>query len=98
MAVAWMESGTLALYEHAMRIKRKNQSKDILLSPVSSVLLRRPGCCVPGCLRLTFPGSQESASFADENTVTFKRGQLKDFERFKDELDRRVLAARTAGR
>ncbi|MBA2596341.1 MAG: hypothetical protein H0V00_06910 [Chloroflexia bacterium] len=98
VAVVRGASGDLQLYEHMVRIQRKNQGKDILLSTISSVHLSRPGFCAPGYLKLTFPGSQETRSLIDENTVTFKRSQQKAFDQFKAELDRRVLAARTASR
>jgi hypothetical protein len=62
------------------------------------VHLRRPGFCVTGYLKLTFPGSHETRSLIDDNTVTFKRRQQEAFEQFKAELDRRVLEARTASR
>jgi hypothetical protein len=97
-AVVRGDNGSLELYEHMVRIQRKKENKDILLSTVSSVHLRRNACCRPGYIKLTFPGSQETTALIDENTVTFKRSQEKAFEQFKAELDRRVLEARSAGR
>jgi hypothetical protein len=98
VAVVRGTNGSLELYEHMVRIQRKNENKDILLSTVSSVHLRRTALCRAGYLKLTFPGSQETSSWVDENTVTFKSSQQKAFEQFKAELDRRVLEVRSAGR
>lgn len=91
-------NGSLELHEHMVRIQRNRENKDILLSTISSVHLRRNACCRPGYIKLTFPGSQETTALIDDNTVTFKRNQEQAFEQFKAELDRRVLAARAAGR
>jgi hypothetical protein len=98
IAVVRGANGSLELYEHMVRIQRKKENKDILLSTVSSVHLRRNAFCRPGYIKLTFPGSQETTALIDENTVTFKGSQEKAFEQFKAELDRRVLEARNAGR
>lgn len=87
--------GEFQLYEQTLRIRSKNEEKDILLATISSTQLKRAGWIFPGHLEVTFSGGQEGGALATENQVLFKRRQRKSFERFKAELDQRVLATRS---
>ena len=63
LAIAKGTDGQFELYENVLRISRKNETKDIQISRISSVQLRKPSYCAPGQLEVSFSGSQESHSF-----------------------------------
>lgn len=83
---------TLELYEYTVRIKGKGVA-DIMLSSITSTRLVPAGRLSSGVLTLFFPGRPQPAAFVSDPGVTFfKRSQQKQFELFKAELDRRILA------
>jgi len=94
VAIAKGTDGQIELYEQTVRIRRKHEEKDILLATISSVQLKRPSFLRAGYLEVSFAGGQESLSVLNDNSVLFNKKQRPAFERFKAELDRRILATR----
>jgi hypothetical protein len=102
-------NGQLELTDQVVRIKRKGVlafmtqglkgDKEILVSQVSSIQLKKAGLLTNGYIQLAFVGGQEAKGglfqgTQDENTVMFTTGQQPSFERFRDELQRRMVASR----
>ncbi|CAA9348321.1 MAG: hypothetical protein AVDCRST_MAG89-2984 [uncultured Gemmatimonadetes bacterium] len=102
-------NGQLELTADVVRIRRKGMmslltqgakgDKDILISQVTSVQFKAANMLTNGYIQIGFSGGKESKgglmdAVKDENTVMFKRGQQETFEAFRDELNRRMLAAR----
>jgi hypothetical protein len=102
-------NGQLELTPDVVRIRRKGMmslltqgakgDKDILISQITSVQFKPANMLTNGYIQVAFSGGKESKgglmdAVKDENTVMFKRGQQQAFEAFRDELNRRMLAAR----
>lgn len=90
LAIAKGQNCQLELYENVVRIQRKNGTKDIQISRISSVQLRKPSLCIAGQLEISFSGGQETHGFAGENAVLFQKKQAPAFEAFKHALDVRL--------
>ena len=100
----WAEgtNGIVELLEEKIRIKRKGVSslfthglqgeKDILISRLSSIQLKRCGGLTKGYIQFAFMGGTEAKSgvlqaAADENTVMFNEMQQSAFEAMRKRLD-----------
>jgi hypothetical protein len=104
-------NGQLEMSNSMLRILRKGflafmtqglkGDKEILLSQITSVQFKNANMLTNGYLQIAFVGGQEAKGgllqgTKDENTVIFRAGQQKDFETFKDELQRRIAASRSS--
>lgn len=102
-------NGQLELTPDVLRIRRKGimsfltqgakGDKEILISQITSVQFKTANMITNGYIQFAFSGGKESKggvfdATRDENTVMFNRGQQASFEALRDELNRRVLAAR----
>lgn len=102
-------NGQMYLVDDAVRITRKGLigsmghmgrgEKEILISQVTSIQFKPASFFTNGYIQLAFMGGREHkggllSAAADENTVMFKKGQQASFEALRDELNRRMRAAR----
>lgn len=102
-------NGQLELTESVLRIKRGGAlafvtqglkgDKEIQISQVSSVQLKAASFLLNGYIQFAFVGGQEAKGgifqgVEDENTVMFRKSEQKQFEDFRDELQRRVSSFR----
>jgi hypothetical protein len=75
--------------------------KSVFIHQISSVQFKDPGLATSGYIQFAFLGGQETKgglfnATKDENSVMFRRGQRKDFERLRDELMSRIGSGRTS--
>jgi hypothetical protein len=97
-------NGRLEMSENSIIIRRHGLrtffthglqgDKEILISRISSIQFKKPGIA-RGYIQFTFSGGQEAKrglfqAAADENSVLFDSAHLAEFERFKDELQKRM--------
>jgi hypothetical protein len=73
--------------------------KSVFIHQISSVQFKDPGLATSGYIQFAFLGGQETKgglfnATKDENSVMFRRGQRKDFERLRDELMSRIGSGR----
>jgi Domain of unknown function (DUF4429)/Short C-terminal domain len=102
-------NGQMELTPDIVRIKRKGVmsfltqgakgDKEILISTITSIQFKPANMLTNGYIQLAFSGGKESKggildATKDENTVMFNRGQQGTFEALRDELNRRMIAAR----
>ncbi len=102
-------NGQMELTPDLVRIRRKGVmsfltqgskgDKEILISQVTSIQLKPANMLTNGYIQLAFAGGKESKgglldATKDENTIMFNRGQQAAFEAMRDELNRRMIAAR----
>lgn len=102
-------NGDLELTETVVRIRRKGLlsvlaqgfkgDKEILISQVTSVQFKPANFWLNGYIQFAFVGGLENlgglmSAAEDENTVLFKEGQQPAFERFRDEVMKRIAQAR----
>lgn len=98
-------NGQIQLYEDHIVISRKGTlgfltqghkgRKSVFIRQISSVQFKDPGLATNGYIQFAFLGGQETKgglfnATRDENSVMFKRGQRKDFERLRDEVMARI--------
>lgn len=103
-------NGQLELTDSVLRIKRKGAlalltqglkgDKEILISQLTSIQLKKASIIVNGYIQFSFNGSQEAKGGAfqgasDENTVMFRSGQQDEFLVLRDELQKRMNARQT---
>lgn len=104
-------NGQLEMTEDVVRIRRKGLmslltqgskgDKEILISQMTSVQFKPANMLTNGYIQFGFSGGKESKgglldATKDENTVMFRSGQRAEFEAFRDELNRRMIASRRA--
>lgn len=97
--------GRLLLFEDKVRIQRKGAlakmthglsgDKDILISQISSIQMKRATNLTSGFIQFAFAGGLEAKrglgqATSDENTVVFRKGQQADFEAIKSAIERRM--------
>lgn len=105
-------NGQLELTDSVLRIELKGLltffavglqgAKEIPLSEITAVNFRRPKGFINGCIGFAFAGSVQSnrgmfEGSYDANTVIFTEDQQPQFERFRDELQRRIAGAKSVG-
>ncbi len=98
-------NGQVELYTNKVRIIRKGffallaqglkGEKEILISSISSIQFKKANAWANGYIQFAFMGGKEAQggvlqAYIDENTVMFKTKQQADFERIKDEIDKRM--------
>jgi len=101
--------GTLSLLKDRIRISRKGLGslilqgfkgdKDIYLSQISSIQLKKAGGFTNGYIQFSFLGGQETKggifdATQDENTIMFKPSQQAQFLLIKQEIDKRISQLR----
>ncbi len=101
------KGGSLELYENKIRIKRKGVSslilqgmkgdKDIFLSQISSIQLKKAGLMTNGYIQFAFVGGHETKgglfnATRDENTLIFTSNQQKEIEAFKSAVEQKLFA------
>lgn len=97
-------NGQLTLYENKVQISRKGiistitnpfkGDKEILLDDITSMQFREPGVATTGYVQIGQSGYSESDdglfdAASDENSVTFSKDALDDFQEIRDEIDKR---------
>lgn len=97
-------NGQITLYENKIRISRKGivstvtnpfkGDKEILLDDITSIQFREPGVATTGYIQIGQSGYDESDdglfdAATDENSITFAKGVLDDFQAIREEIDRR---------
>ena len=107
MIAKGLQGARIELYSNRIKICREGADsfflglptgeKEILISQISSIQFKNPGFLV-GHIQFSFLGGQESkggmmSPVKDENTVTFNKKQLPEFE----ELKKRIDSIRDAG-
>lgn len=90
---------TKGLWGYIRDVRRQQADREILLSSISSVQLKRAHLVSKGYIRFTFQGSGEPDPDAwdparDENTVVFGTKQQSEFEAFKAAVDEVLASAR----
>ena len=103
-------NGSIELHKNKICIKRKGLlslmtqgvkgDKDIMISSISSMQLKKAGLLFNGYLQFTFIGSQEAKAgifegVSDENTVLFTSGQQANFLKLKNMIEKRIEAKNT---
>jgi TM2 domain-containing membrane protein YozV len=97
-------NGQLTLYENKIRISRKGivstitnpfkGDKEIMLNDITSIQFREPGMATTGYIQIGQSGYSESDdglfdATSDENSITFAKDALDDFQEIREEIDRR---------
>lgn len=97
-------NGQLEVTNSVVRIKRSGilsflsqglkGDKEILLSKISSIQLKKVSFFTNGYIQFTFAGGQEAKgglreATRDENTVIFNADQQASFEKLRDELQKK---------
>lgn len=100
-------NGQLELTDTVLRIKRKGVlafmtqglkgDKEILVSQISSIQFKKADFFTNGYIQFAFIGGREAKGglfqgTQDENTVMFRASQQADFEKLRDELQRRIAS------
>jgi hypothetical protein len=80
----------------------KDDEKEILLTSVSSIQLRKPGWFRPGFVEFAFAGGQEGhgrqgVGGLHENTVFFRRRERAQFEAIREAIYKQINAIRHLG-
>jgi hypothetical protein len=103
-------NGQLEVQEDRICIKRKGimgfltqghrGEKEILLSSISAIQFKQAGLLTNGFIQFSFIGGQETKgglfdATKDENSIMFNKGQAKQFEAAKLEIEQRMSAMRT---
>jgi len=98
-------NGQIELYPNKVRILRKGLiglltqglkgDKEILISSISSIQFKKAGALTNGYIQFAFMGGKEAnggifQATQDENTVMFNTKQQADFERIKEEVEKRM--------
>jgi len=100
-------NGQIELFANKVRIRRKGVlgfltqglkgDKEIMISSITSVQFKKAGMLTNGYIQFAFMGGKEAKggifqATQDENTVMFNTKQQPDFERIKEEVEKRIQA------
>jgi hypothetical protein len=85
------------------RVTTGKGTKRIPVAHISAIQWKRPGPLVNGFIQFTVPGgmevrsafgSQTSSAVRDENSVTFDKKRIPEFEALRDAVERAIAAPR----
>lgn len=100
-------NGQIELYSNKVCIRRKGVlgfmtqglkgDKNIMISTITSVQFKKASMLTNGFIQFAFMGGQEAKggifqATKDENTVMFNTKQQSDFEKIKEEVEKRIQA------
>jgi len=100
-------NGQIELYSNKVRIIRKGivgfltqglkGDKEILISSITSIQFKKAGGLTNGYVQFAFMGGKDAKggifqATHDENSVMFKPKQQPEFERIKEEIEKRIQA------
>jgi hypothetical protein len=102
-------NGSLDLYENKIVIKRggflafmtqgMKGDKEIQISHISAIQLKKAGTFTNGYIQFSFLGGQESQkgimdATKDENTIMFAKATQSQFIKIKEEIEKRLVAGK----
>ncbi len=100
-------NGQIDLFQNILRIRRKGAlsfisqglkgEKEIQISQISAVQIKKPGVWTNGYIQFSFLGGQENkkglfSATQDENTIIFNPRQQRDFIALKEKLDQIIAS------